>query len=116
MTSDDPPMPNVRWRDRSLLFLAAGGLLVVAGIATRDPTPLFLALPLLIAPAAAALGLPTGGRLTLRWDDRGRGRAVRLAVKLTPLDGPLAHPIDVSLTPPAPLSAPRPAEVRSTDP
>jgi len=48
------PSRPLRWRPLSPLLLGAGAVLVLASVLGRNPTPLFVALPLLLAPVAAA--------------------------------------------------------------
>ena len=45
----------LRWRPLAPFLLAAGAALLLAAVITRNPTPLFLALPLLLAPVAAGI-------------------------------------------------------------
>ena len=45
----------LRFRPRALLMFAAGGVLAALAIAAHTPVPLFLAIPLLLAPVAGAL-------------------------------------------------------------
>ena len=62
--SGSPSLP-LRWRPLAPLLLSAGAALLLAAVVTRNPTPLFLALPLLLAPVAAGIvgprSLPTRG-------------------------------------------------------
>lgn len=75
----------LRWRPRTLQLLGAAGILLVAGVLLRDPIPLFLALPLLVAPAAAALSGPrTNPRATLSWSETGTGSEVRVLGTVRP--------------------------------
>jgi len=53
-----PPSLSLRWRPLAPLLLSAGAMLLVVAVATRDPTPLFLALPLLLAPVASGIAGP----------------------------------------------------------
>jgi len=53
-----PPSLSLRWRPLAPLLLSTGAALLVVAVATRDPTPLFLALPLLLAPVAAGIAGP----------------------------------------------------------
>ena len=54
----EPDSRSLRWRPLTPLVLSVGAALVFAAVLTRNPTPLFLALPLLLAPVAAALAGP----------------------------------------------------------
>jgi uncharacterized protein (DUF58 family) len=51
---------SVRFRPRAFVLLAVGALLAVAAVATHDSVPLFLAVPLLLGPVAAVVGLARG--------------------------------------------------------
>lgn len=53
-----PPSRSLRWRPLAPALLATGAALLLVGIAMRNPVPLFLALPLLLAPVAAAAAGP----------------------------------------------------------
>ena len=46
--------PALRWRPLAPLLLGAGMVLLLIAVLTRNPVPLFLGLPLLLAPVAAA--------------------------------------------------------------
>ena len=58
MTAPAAPPPSLRWTPLSHLLLATGVLLLVLGVALRAAVPIFVALPLVIAPVAAALSGP----------------------------------------------------------
>lgn len=89
-----PATGTLRWRPRAFLLFAAAGTLLLAGVALRNPVPLFLALPLLVAPMAAAL---TGPRRDpeagLEWREEGTGGDVRITGTITPSSG--ARPGDL---------------------
>ncbi len=68
-TTDSGPL---EWRPLAFLLAAAGAALLLLGVAARNPTPLFLALPLLLAPPAAALAGPRSAP-SARVDARAEG-------------------------------------------
>jgi uncharacterized protein (DUF58 family) len=79
------PTPSPHWRPLAFLLLATGGLLLVMAVAERNPIPLFLALPLLIAGPAAALSGARGPlELQLEWRAEGAGMEVRLVGSVVP--------------------------------
>jgi uncharacterized protein (DUF58 family) len=79
-----PPPPPLRWRARAYLLVGAGTVLLLLAIAARDPIPVFVAVPLLVAPVAAGLGSPSSSRpVSLRWSDEGTGRKVELTGTLS---------------------------------
>ena len=85
---------GLHWRPRALAVLAAGGLLLLVAIVARDPIPLFVALPLLLAPAAAALGAPRENpKVELRWSEAGAGAEVRVTGTVT--SDPTVRPGDL---------------------
>ena len=51
-----------RWRPLAAVLMIAGALLTAASVGLRDPVPLFLALPLLLAVPAARVMLPEPAR------------------------------------------------------
>jgi uncharacterized protein (DUF58 family) len=76
---------SLRWRGRTFGLLVAAGILLVVGVVLRNPTPLFLALPLLLAPVAAALSAPrTDPRARLDWKEEGSGAEVRVTGTVRP--------------------------------
>jgi uncharacterized protein (DUF58 family) len=79
-----PGAPPLRWRGRAYLLVAAGTGLLLLAIAARDPVPVFIAVPLLVAPVAAGLSAPSSTKpVALRWHDEGTGRRVELTGTLT---------------------------------
>ncbi len=126
-----------RWRPRSYLLFGVGAALTALGILLRDPAPLLLAVPLFLAPVAAALLGPRSpplARIEARLE--GSGRDVRYVGRLAfepPTDArdvvaefgvpaglvPLAPPrfesdareirFDLTWTAPAPVVTPVPA-------
>lgn len=84
------------FRPTAFLVLGAGGALLTLALALRDPVPLFLAVPLLLAPAALAFLAPApGGVATLEWAVRGEGSLVEVLGTLTPPTG--MRPVDLAI-------------------
>ncbi|MGA9839879.1 MAG: DUF58 domain-containing protein [Thermoplasmata archaeon] len=68
-----------RWQPRAYLLFGAGAVLLLVGVVLSDPAPLLLALPVLLAPVAAALLGPRGAPIArLRWTLEGTGPDVRV--------------------------------------
>jgi uncharacterized protein (DUF58 family) len=66
------PERRLVWRPRALLLLGTACLLLLAAVLLRNPIPLFLALPLLLAGPAAAFGGPRDSpKLSARWGVEG---------------------------------------------
>jgi uncharacterized protein (DUF58 family) len=82
------PDPPLEWRLLSFgLFVAAAGIFIAA-ILARNPVPIFFALPLLLAPVAAALGRPeTAPRAQITWADEGSAGEVKIRGRIVPEDG-----------------------------
>lgn len=75
----DAPPAALRWRPPAYLLLGTAAVLLVAAVAERNPVPVFLALPLLLAGPAAALAGPRGiPRLTVRRRAEGSGMEVAI--------------------------------------
>lgn len=62
----------LEWRPLAFLLVASGAAFLLLGVAERDPTPLFLALPLLLAAPAAAFAGPRSAP-SARVDARAEG-------------------------------------------
>ena len=78
-----PAGPPRGWLGRVLVFVGGAAVLIAVAFVLQTPAPLFLALPLLLAPFAAALTAPdeTGvGRLT--WEGSGSGAEVDVVGKV----------------------------------
>lgn len=92
--------PRIRWTGRTYLLLGVGAALTVAALVARLAVPLFVALPLLLAPfAGAALGGDQVGRPDLSWSAEGIGESVTLVGRVGPL-GREASEVEIE---PAPL-------------
>ena len=77
--------PGLKWRPLAPLMLAAGAALLVAAVVLRNPVPLFLGLPLLLAPVAAGVVGPRGPpRAELTISAEGSGPEVRFVGTVTP--------------------------------
>ncbi len=102
-----PPSTSggLRWRPRTYLLLAAGAISLLGGVVVRNPVPLFLALPLLIAPAAAGLAGPRGDPETrLEWGEAGDGANVTISGRVTPRPGVRADDLVVTVVRPPGLA------------
>lgn len=74
-----PPPPSFRWRTRAYFLFGAGAILLFLAVLLSDPAPLYLALPILLAPVVAALfGPQTAPRATMEWRAEGSGQEVRV--------------------------------------
>ena len=102
---------TLRWRSRTFGLLAAAGILLVIGVLLRDPIPLFLALPLLLAPLAAALSAPRENPTArLDWKEEGAGAAVRISGTIRPESTVRAGDLVVDVPLPRSLVEVAPAE------
>ncbi len=75
----------LEWQPRAFLLAASGAALLLLGVAARNPAPLFLALPLLLAaPAAAFAGprSPPSARVDTRAEGHGADVLFRGSVTL----------------------------------
>jgi len=102
----EPEVPSLHFRSRTLFLYITAGALLLIGIALRNPVPLFLALPLLLAPIAAGLTHPRRGSFSARlaWREEGSGLEVRLDGSLTLDPGLSAQDLEVDYARPALLS------------
>ena len=98
----------LRWNRRSYLLLGAGAVLAAVAVPLRSPVPLFVALPLLFAPFASALGTARTVRADLAWQAGGLGAEVRIdGTVLGPFRGEANDLVVEARTPPgAQLSRP----------
>lgn len=101
MTDGAAQAASLRWTPLSYVLLGAGVVSLVVGVVLRAAVPIFVALPLFVAPFAAAL---TGPRQALRadldWRAEGAASDVRLVGTLR--GSPTADLTDVMLTFPRP--------------
>jgi len=110
----EPPTERarLRWRARGYLLLGAGTALLFLAVAARDPIPVFVALPLLIAPVAAGLNAPSAAAsASLSWSDRGSGPRVELTGSLRADPSADMEDWAVELVGPPPLPGARPLTV-----
>ena len=108
--------PALRWRARTIGLLGAAGILLVVGVVARDPTPLFLALPLLLAPVAGALAAPRRNpRARLEWKEDGSGAEVRITGAVRPDEAARAGELVVRLPTPPSLLETAPLELGLAD-
>ena len=107
-----PTPRTMRWRPLAPFLLGTGAALVLAAVVLRDPTALFLALPLFLAPVAAGL---TGPRRDPTAEVRVavEGAAADVQLRGTVRVGPEVRPHDlvVELRRPAGLLGDRPPEL-----
>ena len=79
------PSRPLRWRPTTLLLLATGALLLVGAVLTRNPVPLYLGLPLLLAPVAAGVSGPRSAPVAeVALSVEGTGAEVRFEGTVTP--------------------------------
>jgi len=105
-----PPAPGDRllWRPAALLLLGGGAGVAAVGLATLNPVPLFLAVPLLLAPLAGLLEAPrrsAGARLD--WSASGSSDEVRLSGRVAVDPDVPPELIDVTFYRPEPLAEDR---------
>ncbi|MCI4346066.1 MAG: DUF58 domain-containing protein, partial [Thermoplasmata archaeon] len=90
MTGSSAAPPRVAWTGRAFLLVAAGAALGLLAVAIRSPLPLFLGVPLLLAPISSGLFLPREGlRARIEWGETGTGRTVQVTGRLL-LDPPVS--------------------------
>lgn len=80
MSGAGPPPGWFRWSPRVYLLYAVAAGFIAVGVVARNPTPLFVAVPLLLGPIAATFGFP--GVLesaSVSWEALGDGSDVRIA-------------------------------------
>ncbi|MGC2789707.1 MAG: DUF58 domain-containing protein [Thermoplasmata archaeon] len=107
-TGGNAPAP-FHWRGRSYVLFGAGVALLATGIAVRNPAPLLLALPVLLAPfAAALLGPRRALPAELDWRVEGEREEVRVSGAIA--FQPPADPSDIV------VEFPQPAGVTESDP
>ncbi|HTP54587.1 MAG TPA: DUF58 domain-containing protein [Thermoplasmata archaeon] len=72
MSAGDPPGSSLRWTPLSYVLLGSAVLLLLVGVTLRAAAPIFVALPLFVAPIAAALSGPRRALpAQLVWEARG---------------------------------------------
>jgi uncharacterized protein (DUF58 family) len=100
---------GLRWTPLSYGLVAAGVVLLLVGVALRASAPIFVALPLFVAPFAAALSGPRGA---LRGDLAWRADGAEADVRIT---GIVRSEANADLTDLA-LTFPLPADLREAAP
>ena len=104
------PAHPLRWRPLTPLLLAAGAASLVFSVLFRNPVPLFLGLPLLLAPVAAGAVGPRGSpAVGVSLSTEGTGPEVRFEGTFTPPPGVDARDLVVTVErPPSLLGDPVP--------
>ena len=98
------PGNALRFRPRALLLFVAGGVLAVVAIAARTPVPLFLGVPLLLGPVAAALSaVRPPSPVRLHWTSEGARGAVEILGRFEGADGGLGPGVAPTFYRPEPL-------------
>ncbi|MCI4337647.1 MAG: hypothetical protein L3K17_10795, partial [Thermoplasmata archaeon] len=111
---DELATKGLAFRPTSFFLYAAGGLLVAAAIGSRNPVPLFLALPLLLAPIAAALSAPRSGTAArLQWGVGGSGPEVDIHGEIALPPGVTPESVRLRFFPAPPLVLSAPLVVRT---
>ena len=97
----EPEDPSFRWRPLSYLLLGFAVVLFAAGVAGRNPVPILVAFPLLLAPIVAPL---VGPRRSPRVQVTGQvdGAAGRIDVSLRLTPEPPVYPGDLRVVVPPP--------------
>ena len=110
---DEAATPGLAFGPTAFLLYAAGGLLVAAAVGSRNPVPLFLALPLILAPVAAALGAPrSGSEARLEWSVGGSGPEVDIHGEIDLPDGISPETVRLRFFTALPLTSRLPLVVR----
>jgi uncharacterized protein (DUF58 family) len=100
-----PPVAGLRWRPLTLLLLAAGAVLLLCAVLFRNPVPLFLGLPLLLAPVAAGAVGPRGApTVAVALSAQGSGPEVRFEGTVIAPPGVDARDLVVEVRRPASLT------------
>ena len=100
-----PASRSLRWRPLASVVLAASVVLMLAGVIARNPVPLFLALPLLLAPVAAAvLGPRSAPEVRVDLSVSGAAEEVRVEGSVVPAPDLDARDLIVEVTRPAGLT------------
>jgi uncharacterized protein (DUF58 family) len=98
------PARALRWRPLAPLLLAVGAALSVASVISRNPVPLFLGLPLLLAPLAAGVSGPRGAPpVRVELSVTGSGGDVRFEGAVAPDPGVDARDLVVEVARPSSL-------------
>ncbi len=112
MSQPTPPAQPFRWRYRGYLLAGAGAAFLAAAVAARDPVLILIAVPLLVAPVAAALVSPRPATTAdLAWQATGDSGAVRITGVLRTTPASATDDLIVSFVRPATLSEAEPSNV-----
>lgn len=107
--------PSLAWRPRAVLLVGAGAVLVVLAVVTRSAVPLYLALPLLLAPLASALVAPRSSpTVGVELSAQGAGAEVRVRATVAVPDPVDPADLVVSLERPPGLVETAPPRVENT--
>jgi uncharacterized protein (DUF58 family) len=101
--------PTFRWRTRSFLLWGAAAVMLALGVDLARPALLYLGLPLLLAPVAAALyGPARAPKATISWRTEGSGPDVRIegAIAFEPPTDPRDVRVEFSVPPGVEEAAP----------
>ena len=91
----------VRPAARTWVCYGLAGVLLIVAVADHTPVPLFMAVPLLVAPLAALLLSPAGFEpVGLRWREEGQGSEVTVSGELTPPASVDGRDLDVEVSAP----------------
>ncbi|HKS59970.1 MAG TPA: DUF58 domain-containing protein [Thermoplasmata archaeon] len=117
MTQDpEGPPPALHWRPRAIVLYAAGAIFGLLALLLRTPVPLFLAVPLLLAPVAAGLYLPNRPvRVRVEWEEEGEGPRVTIRGRLSAGPGVLSTSLFARFVRPEPLLEEKPSSFRFTE-
>jgi len=108
---------TLHWRRGTFLLLGAGIVFLLAAFAARSAVPIFVALPLLVAPFAAALAGPRRSlSADLVWTTYGSGRDLRVSGTLRPAPGDELTDVTVAAIPPGDVQEVAPPRVARVGP
>ncbi|HTW56142.1 MAG TPA: DUF58 domain-containing protein [Thermoplasmata archaeon] len=107
-----PPPETFRWRSRSYLLAGAGAIFLLFAVVERDPVLVLVAVPVLVAPVAAALTAPrptpTGD---LEWQTVGSDHDVRIAGAFRTDPASAADDVTLTFVRPTSLAETAPARI-----
>lgn len=107
-----PPPETFRWRPRAYLLAGAGAIFLLVAVVARDPVLVLVAVPVLVAPVAAALTAPrptpTGD---LEWQNLGSEHDVRIAGAFRTEPAAAADDITLTFVRPTSLAEVAPARI-----
>lgn len=107
-----PPEEAFRWRPRAYLLTGAGALFLLFAVVERDPVLVLVAVPVLIAPVAAALTAPRPAPVgDLEWQNLGSDREVRIAGAFRTEPAEAAEDVTLTFVRPTSLAESAPARI-----